>query len=73
MDNQHKHYSEEMSRLAREPVKAYQLRKKDLFVFGSEKACKKLFHHVRHSSSEATIQVTSDPWYQHYLTVPDFF
>jgi len=62
----------EMSCLACEEVKVYLLRNHDLYVFGSESACRTVLNCIASSKTGAMLKFTADPWYQWYLVVPDY-
>lgn len=61
-----------MSEMAHERVTAYLLHNRDLYVFGTEQACQRLLHYFQKKTYPVKLHITSDPWYQHYITVPDF-
>ncbi|GAB3179714.1 hypothetical protein [Telluribacter humicola] len=65
-------YSDTMSLLAREQVQAYLVRSQDLYIFGSEAACQRIMQFYRGRPDGVCLSYAIDPWYQHYVTLPNF-
>lgn len=72
MKNLHRGYTHQMSNWAQEKVEAYLVRNKDLYIFGSEKACRRVLNHLTNNNTVARLDFAIDPWYQYYITVPDY-